>query len=122
MLGHQIISYSSFNSFFQSKEGASHSGFPDPSVLLSPRVPSDHESEGNIPIHISSISDQGDKSAGLTPESSDLGPGVSLSSLEMPGFSSWGIYSGLQMRDLARMRTKYTIPNSSSFVVPSNYF
>ena len=56
------------------------------------------------------------------PESSELGPIASTLGLVVPEFSCRGIPSGLQIRDLARMRAKYHILNTFSLVISGNYF
>ena len=122
LLGHQIMCHSSFNSSSRSEEKVSHSVTPDPNVLRSPRILSNHGSEKNIPIYISSGSDQRDRRVAQTPESSDSGPSVLTSGIALLGFSCRGIYSGLQTRDLAKIRAKYAIPNSFSLSVLANYF
>ena len=64
----------------------------------------------------------GDRGATLTPKSSDSSLVALTLGLAIPGFSYWGIHSGLQTRDLVRIRAKYGIPNLFSLTIATNYF
>ena len=73
------MSHSNFNPSSRSKYLPS--GSPKPNAYHYSRVPSDHESEGNIPITVSSGSNGGGREVASTPESSKSGTVVSTSGL-----------------------------------------